>query len=188
MAFPTAYHADSDADDEYERSVMTSPHLPTDSETSPTDSEPPSAEHTPTTFGNLEADRSSPRTLITDWTTEECADFVSSLGLPQYCKHFLGGWCGTIEIKWWALTLYRLLDNEIVGEALIALKHDELKEMGIASVGHRLTILKSVYDTKVKQDVPLDPDHYIPLCELKSSAVSITVSYADESALCPPSS
>lgn len=51
-----------------------------------------------------------------------------------------------------------------MGEALIALKHDELKEMGIASVGHRLTILKSVYETKVKQDVPLDPDHYIPLC------------------------
>lgn len=55
-------------------------------------------------------------------------------------------------------------ENEIVGEALIALKHDELKEMGIVSVGHRLTILKSVYETKVKQDIPLDPDHYIPLC------------------------
>lgn len=51
-----------------------------------------------------------------------------------------------------------------MGEALIALKHDELKEMGIASVGHRLTILKSVYETKVKQDIPLDADHYIPLC------------------------
>lgn len=36
--------------------------------------------------------------------------------------------------------------------------------MGITSVGHRLTILKSVYETKVKQDIPLDPDHYIPLC------------------------
>lgn len=56
-------------------------------------------------------------------------------------------------------------ENEIVGEALIALKHDELKEMGITSVGHRLTILKSVYETKVKQDIPLDPDHYIPLCK-----------------------
>ena len=56
------------------------------------------------------------------------------------------------------------LANEIVGEALVALKHDELKEMGIASVGHRLTILKSVYETKVSQDIPLDPDHYLPLC------------------------
>ncbi len=56
------------------------------------------------------------------------------------------------------------VENEIVGEALIALKHDELKEMGITSVGHRLTILKSVYDTKVKQDVQIDPEHYLPLC------------------------
>ena len=51
-----------------------------------------------------------------------------------------------------------------MGEALIALKHDELKEMGINSVGHRLTILKSVYEIKARQQVPLDVDHYIPLC------------------------
>lgn len=51
-----------------------------------------------------------------------------------------------------------------MGEALIALKHDELKEMGINSVGHRLTILKSVYEIKTRQQVPLDVDHYIPLC------------------------
>ncbi|MCJ1354729.1 MAG: Adaptor for signal transduction [Icmadophila ericetorum] len=140
MAFPTAYHADSDADDEY--SLMTSPLLPTDDEISPTDSDPPSAEHTPTTFGNQEGDRLSPRTIITEWTTEECAGFLSSLGLPQYRDKFL--------------------ENEIVGEALIALKHDELKEMGITSVGHRLSILKGVYDVKYKQDIPVEPDHYIP--------------------------
>lgn len=55
-------------------------------------------------------------------------------------------------------------ENGIVGEALIALKHEELKEMGISSVGHRLTILKSVYEIKTRQQVPLDVDHYIPLC------------------------
>lgn len=54
-----------------------------------------------------------------------------------------------------------------MGEALIALKHDELKEMGIVSVGHRLTILKGVYDVKIKQDIPIDSDHYIPLCTEK---------------------
>ena len=57
-----------------------------------------------------------------------------------------------------------LLENAIVGEALIALRHEELKEMGINSVGHRLTILKSVYEIKVRQNVPVDIDHYIPLC------------------------
>lgn len=89
MAFQTPYHADSDADDEYERSVVTSPHIE-DSEISPTDSELPSAEHTPTTFGNTLDDRSSPRTIITEWTAEECADFAAGLGLSQYCDAFLG--------------------------------------------------------------------------------------------------
>ena len=93
MAFSgTTYHADSDADDEYERSVMTSPtQLHTDSETSPTDSEPPSAEHTPTTFGISAEDQSLPRSIITEWTPEESAQFVATLGLRQYCDAFVGG-------------------------------------------------------------------------------------------------
>ena len=93
MTFPTAYHADSDADDEYERSLMTSPHLPTDSEASPTDSAPSSAEHTPKLFENGGGeDRHAPRTIITDWTTDESAYFLASLGLGQYCDAFLGKW------------------------------------------------------------------------------------------------
>lgn len=57
-----------------------------------------------------------------------------------------------------------MTENEIVGEALVALQHDDLKSMGIASVGHRLTILKSVYDVKKAQDIPIESDHYVPLC------------------------
>ena len=64
----------------------------------------------------------------------------------------------------YSLTLGDHTENEIVGEALIALKHDELKEMGMTSVGHRLTLLKSVYDVKIRQDVPIDSEHYVPLC------------------------
>ncbi|KAI9671993.1 MAG: Adaptor for signal transduction [Trizodia sp. TS-e1964] len=142
MAFPTPYHEDSDADDEYERSG-TSPHLPADSDASPTDSDSPSTEHTPTLFDTTLDDR-FPAAIISDWTAEECADYVTSLGLDQYSETFL--------------------DNDIVGEALIALKHEELKEMGISSVGHRLTILKSVYDVKIKHEIPIEVDHYIPLC------------------------
>lgn len=57
------------------------------------------------------------------------------------------------------------LENEIVGEALIALKHEELKEMNIVSIGHQITILKAVYDIKVRQEVPIESDHYIPPCK-----------------------
>lgn len=49
----------------------------------------------------------------------------------------------------------------------MALLHEDLKEMGIGSVGHRLTILKSVYEIKIKQDVRIESDHYVPLCKSK---------------------
>lgn len=59
-------------------------------------------------------------------------------------------------------------ENEITGDSLVALLHDDLKQMGVASVGHRLTILKTVYEIKVKQDIPVDSDHYVPLCKFPS--------------------
>ncbi|KAI5860501.1 hypothetical protein GGS23DRAFT_606793 [Durotheca rogersii] len=140
----TAY-AESDADDEYERSVHTSsPVLVTDSEISPTDSEGRSStEHTPTTYSYRNSADRLPETIISEWDAEECADFIASIGLPQYSDRFI--------------------ENEIVGEALVALLHDDLKAMGVASVGHRLTILKSVYDVKKAQDIPIESDHYVPL-------------------------
>jgi hypothetical protein len=71
----------------------------------------------------------------------------------------------TFWARWSREANFPPVENEIVGEALVALKHDELKEMGIASVGHRLTILKSVYEIKVNQGIPVESDHYIPQCE-----------------------
>lgn len=56
------------------------------------------------------------------------------------------------------------IDNVIDGEALVRLNHDDLRELGIASIGHRLSILKAVYTVKVAHDVPMDPDDYIPVC------------------------
>lgn len=44
------------------------------------------------------------------------------------------------------------------------LQHADLKEMGVSSVGHRLTILGRVYEAKVKHNVRIEPDHYVPLC------------------------
>lgn len=80
---PVAYH-DSDADDEFT-------HPATDSEASPSDSEAPSEEHTPTSFANKIADDIRvPDTIITEWTAEECAMFLAALGLRQYCDTFLG--------------------------------------------------------------------------------------------------
>lgn len=85
----TAY-AESDADDEYERSIGDRSPVG-DSEASPIDSEPStSAEHTPTTYAHRGGADRLPETLITDWTADECADFIGSVGLPQYANRFVG--------------------------------------------------------------------------------------------------
>lgn len=85
----SAYHADSDADDEFERSVVTSP-INLRSDSSDTGSEPRSSEHTPTTFNTPFEDGTRPRNIISEWSPEECAHFIASLGLMQYGKDFIG--------------------------------------------------------------------------------------------------
>ena len=92
MPFGTTFHADSDADDEYERSALASPRLAEDSEASAIeDSEPPSTtELTPRTFVDTANDRTSPKKLITEWTVEECGEFLNGLGLKQYRDVFSG--------------------------------------------------------------------------------------------------
>jgi hypothetical protein len=68
-------------------------------------------------------------------------------------------------------------DEVISGDVLAALQHAELKEMGVGSVGHRLTILKAVYEIKVKQNVPIDPDDYVPLCKRPSLSSDLCSHY-----------
>ena len=85
------FHDDSDADDEFERSLM-SPTLPVEYDEASTDSGPPSAEHTPTTFSHSRDSKGSPTGLITDWSSEQTADFISDLGLEQYADAFVGTW------------------------------------------------------------------------------------------------
>jgi hypothetical protein len=86
----TAY-AESDADDEYERDLHdSSPIDATDVEASPTESDPPSNEQTPTTYGYRTTGDRLPETIISEWTVEECADFIATIGLQQYSDRFIG--------------------------------------------------------------------------------------------------
>ncbi|KAK4963561.1 hypothetical protein LTR10_001190 [Elasticomyces elasticus] len=142
----------ADADDEFERTVF-SPTMPThfdDGESDhPSESEEEDGlvdgEDTPTTQGWGEREGRSPTGSVMQWTEEQVADYISSLSpsLKQYSQAFA--------------------DESINGEALIALHHDELKELGIASVGHRLTILKAVYEQKMRAGVKFEESDYVPI-------------------------
>ena len=55
-------------------------------------------------------------------------------------------------------------ENNITGDVLVLLDADSLKEIGITTVGQRLSILKHIYHAKLAHNVPLEPDHYVPPC------------------------
>lgn len=143
-----SYDSDGEADDEFERSVFTSPTLPThyadDEESHPSESEDDhetvDGEDTPTTQGWGDNAGS-----IEQWSEEQVAEYLASLSpaLKQYTQVFK--------------------DEGINGEALRSLHHDELRELGVASVGHRLTILKAVYEQKLRSGVKVEEGDYVPL-------------------------
>ena len=63
-------------------------------------------------------------------------------------------------------SLTQNLEHKITGDVLCMLDPEGLKSLGISSVGQRLCILKRVYLLKLAQDIPIDPEHYVPPCRL----------------------
>lgn len=58
-------------------------------------------------------------------------------------------------------------EHGITGDVLVHLDHSALKDVGVHSVGQRLAILKTVYELKVAQNIPIEEGHYVPPCELR---------------------
>ena len=79
-----------------------------------------------------------------EWDGATVQDWFSDIGLPNYEE--------------------AIIEHGISGEVLTMMNHDSLKEIGITSVGHRLAILKGVYQIKTLEEIPLEPEHYIPPC------------------------
>lgn len=118
---------------------MPSPGYQPDSPTNSIPSRDGGGQHTPT----YQRDSDIPDNHISEWDTEDVGTYVASIGLDQYRECFI--------------------DEGIDGEALIHLDHDELRDIGIKSVGHRLTILKNIYHIKVAHGVTIEPEHYVPV-------------------------
>ncbi|QIW94734.1 hypothetical protein AMS68_000252 [Peltaster fructicola] len=147
------YDSDADADDEFERSMIGSPAPTTEypddhsdhSSVSEEEHESVDGEDTPTTQGYADRDGRSPSGSISDWTAEDVASFIVTLSpqMKQYTQAFV--------------------EEAVNGEAICAVQHDELRELGINSVGHRLTILRAVYDQKLKNGIKIVDGEYIPL-------------------------
>ncbi|EPS35291.1 hypothetical protein H072_11360 [Dactylellina haptotyla CBS 200.50] len=100
---------------------------------------------------------------IINWSTHDVVEFSKSLRLFQYAKLWI--------------------ENEITGDALVHLIHEDLEEMGIRSVGHRLRILKSVYNIKIAQKIPIEPDNFVPIGANRPPSIPSTPNTTDQSVL-----
>jgi hypothetical protein len=83
---------------------------------------------------------------LIEYNEEEVHLLFSSFGFPQYEQ--------------------QIHEHGITGDILQALDHDTLKEIGITSVGQRLVILKAVYNLKIRDGIAIEPDHYVPPCQM----------------------
>ncbi|WFD35061.1 hypothetical protein MCUN1_001909 [Malassezia cuniculi] len=76
------------------------------------------------------------------WPPDLVLQWLRQLGLSQYCSTFM--------------------ENDINGEALVLLDEAALTELGISSVGHRMTLLTNIYELKQRFNVPMDQDDWMP--------------------------
>ncbi|KAG2344090.1 hypothetical protein BDR05DRAFT_962379 [Suillus weaverae] len=90
---------------------------------------------------------------ILDWDEDHVHRWLSSLGFPQY----------EAQIK----------EHNISGDVLCMLDAEDLKAVGISTVGQRLAILKAVYQAKLAHHVPVEADHYIPPSEVQERSVTV---------------
>ncbi|KAH9935908.1 uncharacterized protein BXZ73DRAFT_45294 [Epithele typhae] len=95
------------------------------------------------------------RTIISDWDLTDVHLWLTKIGFPQYEQ----------QVK----------EHNINGEVLCLLDPESLKEIGIATIGQRLAILKAVYNVKLAQNIRIEPDHYVPPSEAEERQENISV-------------
>ncbi|KAI0675512.1 hypothetical protein C8Q78DRAFT_963716 [Trametes maxima] len=95
----------------------------------------------------MDASSNELRTSILEWDENDVHNWLSKLGFPQYEQ----------QVK----------EHNISGDVLCLLDPESLKEMGIATIGQRLAILKAVYNVKLAQNIPIEPEHYVPPSEVE---------------------
>ncbi|KIL69403.1 hypothetical protein M378DRAFT_157663 [Amanita muscaria Koide BX008] len=87
---------------------------------------------------------------IIDWDEADVHTWLSKLGYPQYDG--------------------QIREHKIRGDVLISIDSENLKLLGVSSIGQRLAILKAIYFAKVAYGIPRDDDSYVPPSESSERA------------------
>ncbi|CAG8524077.1 2661_t:CDS:10 [Ambispora gerdemannii] len=79
---------------------------------------------------------------VTEWDVNKVHTWLSQIGYPTY----------ELQLK----------EHGITGEILVHMDHEALKDIGIRSVGQRVSILKAIYNLKLQHNVPVELLDYVP--------------------------
>ncbi|WFD43147.1 hypothetical protein MPSI1_001800 [Malassezia psittaci] len=83
-----------------------------------------------------------PSSDVRGWSPPQVVEWLEHLDLKQYGDLFL--------------------ENDIDGEALVLLDDSSLRELGVASVGHRMTLLGDIFQLKQQHDIQIEPGDWVP--------------------------
>lgn len=79
---------------------------------------------------------------LENWDIDKVVEWLSLLGMEGYSDIFK--------------------THLINGEVLLSADHEMLKELEVGSVGHRLKLLKAIYNLKMEHGIPVKPGDYVP--------------------------
>ncbi|KAE8211132.1 hypothetical protein CF327_g5088 [Tilletia walkeri] len=96
----------------------------------------------PTTAAAAAAAPSSPTIHVTEWSEAHVSQWLLSLGFAHLAPAFR--------------------DHGINGDSLVLLDDDNLQEIGVNSVGQRLSLLGEIYRLKETFEIPIEEGDYVP--------------------------
>ncbi|KAI9229475.1 MAG: hypothetical protein DHS80DRAFT_13916, partial [Piptocephalis tieghemiana] len=79
---------------------------------------------------------------VLQWDTRKVFDWINSCGFGPYASHFV--------------------DQRVTGDVLVHLAYDTLQDLHVESVGHRISLLKAIYDLKCAHQVEVDGEEFHP--------------------------
>lgn len=79
---------------------------------------------------------------VRQWTLGDVGRWLQSLDMASYMEAFES--------------------NRIDGEALMLMDEAALKDIGVASIGHRVLLLDAIYHMKIAHNIPFEPGDWMP--------------------------
>lgn len=84
---------------------------------------------------------------------------MAAADVRQWTQAHVSAWLAKLQLEQYVPTFQQ---NDIDGEALVLMDDAALRDLGILSIGHRVTVLSEIYALKVAHGIPMEPGDWVP--------------------------